>query len=151
MSVSVASHNAILAAVAEQIEAALAPELHELQVQPYWIINPTPPAIDVYPSPDQSSEQNAFGYEQRDLFLTIRARVTPADSVAGQQLLVDMLDPRSDVSVIGALALDASFGGVAADSAIADGSPSGFIPYAENGVAGGFLLGAEWRLRVVPL
>lgn len=147
MSVIPVSLYAIMSAIASQIEAALKPELGELQVLPHFVIHPTPPCIDVYPAPDQFLEQSAYGHENQEAIFTIRARVTPADSVAGQMLLLELLDPRSDLSVIGALAADASFGGAVDDSSVQD-SPTGFIPYPAPG-GDGFLLGSEWRLRVV--
>lgn len=137
----------VLAAIADQIEAALKPDLPDLQVQPYWIINPTPPAIDVFPAPDLFLEQVAMGVTSREALFTVRARVPTGDNVTGQQLLVELLDPGSDLSVIGALASDRSFGGLVDDSTV-DESPSGFRTYTDSSNGLGYLLGAEWRLRV---
>lgn len=140
------SLNEIMAAIAGQVKAALEPNLAGVQVEPEMVSNPTPPSIDIYPA-DPFLERTTFGpagsYEATFI---VRARVSAADQVGGQQLLLDLLDPRGDYSLLDALAADATFGGVVDDSTV-DGGPSGFLSYPAEG--GGDLVGAEWRTRVV--
>jgi hypothetical protein len=77
----------------------------------------------------------------------IRARVTTADQQGGQDLLLDLMDPRGAYSLRAALAADPTFGGVCDDSTIEEG-PSGYIAFRDQGTAGD-LLGCTWSLRVV--
>lgn len=136
----------VMQAIAAQIEAELAIEFEGLQVVPKLVFNPTPPCIDIYPA-DPFLEQTAYGPGSREATFIVRARVSTADQEGGQELLLELLDPRADSSLIAALAADSTFGGVVGDSSVVDG-PSGYIVY-ENAGGGGALLGAEWRLRVV--
>ena len=91
-----------------------------------------------------------FGNGGADLFFTVRARVTTADSVAGQQLLYQMLEPETGVGA--ALTADQTLGGVVDSLYIGEeGSPgvSGLREYVEDVAVNGRLLGCEWRVRVL--
>jgi hypothetical protein len=127
----------------EAIAAALQPltgEIPELQIYPYYNSNPTPPSIDVYPG-DPFQQATGFGVGNSRVWFTVRARVSIADPVAGNQLLLRLLDPNDTVSVEAALA--------EAETAVIDaieGSVSGFRRYADD--AGDGLLGCEWRAGV---
>lgn len=134
----------IMGAIADQIEAALSPSVPGVQVDPKLNFNPTPPCIDVYPA-DPFMEQTAMPVASQEVTFVIRARVTTADHEAGQDLLLDLLDPRGSSSLAAALAADSTFSGAVADSAV--DSPSGYIVYESPGGSGA-LLGSEWRLRV---
>jgi hypothetical protein len=115
----------------------------QLQVVGRRIFNPTPPAIDVYPG-DPFGEQVSFGWENRELLFTVRARVSTADHDAGQESLLELMDRNGTGSVIGAVEADRTLGGVVDDSLVE--GPSGFNLYADV-VGGSELLGCEWRLR----
>jgi hypothetical protein len=147
VSVAVPSLVGIMGAIADQIESDLGPIFDGLQVEPKLVYNPTPPSIDVYPA-DPFLEQTSYGTESREPTFTIRARVSTADHEGGQELLLDLLDPRGPGSMLHALEDDPTFGGTIRDSHVREGSPSGFIVYQDAG-GGGALLGAEWRLRVI--
>lgn len=132
----------VMAAAATQLEAQLSEPVPGIQVEPMLLITPTPPCIDIYPG-DPFSEQISFD-DGEELLFTVRARVSTADSEAGQQLLLGLMD-RNGTGVIGAIRSDTTFCGLV-DYALAEG-PSGYIAYADSGGAGS-LLGCEWRLRV---
>jgi hypothetical protein len=144
--------SAVMAAIASQLELELGPQVDGLQGDPKIVWNPTPPCIDILPA-DPFIERATFGpgggYEA---VYTVRARVTTADQQAGQELLLQLLDPHGPLSMWAALEADSTLGGVVQDSNLE--SVSGFQPYeAPGGVAtggsSGALLGCEWRLRVV--
>ena len=122
-----------------------------IQIDPKLVSNPTPPCIDIFPDPNGFLERSTFGpgggYSA--LFI-VRARVTTADQQDGQELLLQLLDPRGPLSLWAALETDATFAGTAEDSTVEE--VSGFIPYDAAGgptAYNGALLGCEWRLRVV--
>src|SRR5262245_11818269 len=131
-----------LDAVAGQLQTELGPVVDGVQIVPRMVVNPTPPTIDIYPAPDGFQEQIAFGYDQHAVFV-VRASVSTADQDAGQDLLLELLDPRGPASVLQALMADPSFGGAVDDSTVT--GISGFLPYTFD-PNGGSLLGAEWRL-----
>jgi hypothetical protein len=114
-------------------------EIAELQVYPYYNSNPTPPSVDVYPA-DPFQEGSGFGIGSSRVWFTVRARVSMADPLAGNQLLLRLLDPNDPASVEAALA--------AGDTATIDNSGSGvsgFRRYADDNAD---LLGCEWRVGV---
>jgi len=128
-----------LASICDEIAEALqavAFEIAGLQITPYLNVNPTPPSIDVYPgAPFQTGA--GFGPASAQVFWTIRARVSTADSEAGQKLLLRMLDPTDPASVEAAIA----------DSvAVTPEGVSEFREYLEDAAENGRLLGAEWRV-----
>jgi hypothetical protein len=144
VSTRVASLNDVMRAVTGQLTAQLASVLSGVQVCAELVYNPTPPSIDVYPA-DPFLTAEAVG--AWSALFVIRARVTTADQQGGQELLLDLMDPRSETSLRAALAADATFGGVCDDSTVEAG-PSGYIAYRDPG-GGGDLLGCTWQLRVM--
>ena len=145
----VASLVEIVEALADQItDNVAAQDLggEALQVWPFLVLNPTPPCVDIYPA-DPFSEQTEYGPTgSRDVWFTVRARVAPTDVDAAQQLLLQLMDPRSDTSVFAALISDRSLGGRVSD--LLPAGPSGIIVYSPIGNEG-YLVGCEWRTRVL--
>ena len=126
--------------------AALAAELDGIQVSPTLVLNPTPPCIDIYPA-DPFAERNAYGPTSWDVVFTVRARVSTADHEGGQLLLLELMDPRSDLSVMAALLTDQTLNGTVNDSEVS--VPGGFSLYQDGGPTEARWLGCEWRLRMV--
>lgn len=119
---------------------------------------PTPPAVDIYPSdPFHGTDSASFG-DNGEINLTIRARVSTADSEAGQDFLLALMDDQDPdgLSVTEALQADQTLGGLA--SSVYVTGPSGFTQYIENTApvrnidAGqpGWLLGCEWKASIIP-
>lgn len=131
-----------------EVAAAIANAIRQIDqtfeiVEPRLVINPTPPAIDIYPA-DPAEADAAFGPVSRQQIWTIRARVSPVDHNAGQDLLLDMMEPDGELSVRAAILADTSL------AALVDGRDvepvTGFQAY--QGAGGDVrLLGVEWRLR----
>lgn len=149
MSVSVATLEQIVQALADAItDGVAARDLggEALQVWPFLVLNPTPPCVDIYPA-DPFSEQQAYGpARERDAWFTVRARVAPADVDASQQLLLQLMDWRSDTSVAAAILTDPTLGGLVEDTLPT--GPTGIIVYTPIG-GEGYLVGCEWRTRVL--
>ncbi len=143
----------IMDALADQIRDTLAgtasPVIDELQVSPRLVITPSASAeIDIYPR-DPFQTQTAFRQTSRELFFTVRARVSTADHVAGQDLLLLMMDTRAPESVEQAIVGDRDLGGKVAWVAMAADDPvSGFTVYADAAGDTNWL-GCEWRARIV--
>jgi hypothetical protein len=133
--------------IVEGIYEALQPvaaELEGLQLYPYYVRNPTPPCIDVYPGdPFQAPAGFSAG---RTIFFTVRARVSQADFESGQKLLLQLLDTESPASVEEALTADGLGLGVGVGFP-PDGTPTGYRTYDDT--QGGEFLGVEWRLEVL--
>lgn len=144
-STTTASLETIMLAIASQIENELSAQITDLTVYPLrQIASPSPPCIDVYPA-DPFHEQTAYGYRNRELFFTVRARVSAADSAGGQQLLLAMLDADGDTSILRALASDRTLQGWVDDSLV--DVVSGYALHQDAADAPA-LLGATWRLKV---
>jgi hypothetical protein len=140
----------IVEALAAALEA-LREDIPDLQIYPYWLASATPPTIDIYPS---DPFQIGMGFGPRggwEMFFTVRARVTTADSDAGQQLLYQMLEP--ETGVVAALVADQTLGGVVDTLGLGEdgggSGTSGLREYVEDVATNSRLLGAEWRVRVL--
>ncbi len=138
----------IMTALAGQLADELGLTVDGLNVYPRMEVNPTPPALDVYPA-DPFIEQTAFRPWAVQMNFIVRARVTTADHVAGQNLLLEMMDPDSDQSVNAAIAADRTLGGYADNATVAADNPSGFGEYRDAGGEGS-LLGCQWTVNVQP-
>lgn len=130
--------------ISDQLSGTASPPLEGLQVVSRRTYNPSPPCIDMF-RPDPAEEQIAFGDDSMDEFLTVRARVN-GDQDAQQDLLVDLADPRHQLSVRQAILSDTTLGGKVAQIVV--GPASGERLYEDVAGQGAFL-GCEWRLQVV--
>lgn len=124
----------------------------DIQVEPTMILNPTPPAIDMYPAdPATSPESGSFGdtYSQMDegYWVNIRARVAPNDNIANQEVLLELLDADSDMSLVQALYDDPTLGGVAADVNLENTSGFVLVPKVDGSAVH---IGVIWRFLVIP-
>lgn len=138
--------------MADQIRDAVSGHGWDFQVEPGYIVSPTPPTIDIHPgAPGESLEPGAFGELAADMgdgiWVDVRCRVKSADPRAGQEILFELLDPESELSLVQALYDDPTIGGYAADVSLGD--TSGFIPIPTI-EGGGYLVGVVWRFLVIP-
>ncbi len=136
-----------IAEIKEALAAAISTlrtDIPDLQVYPYWVAAPTPPTVDIYQG-DPFTNGAGFG-PGAEMFFTVRARVTTADSDAGQQLLDQILEP--DTGITAALTADQTLGGVVDTLGIPADGVSGLRVYVEDAAVNGRLLGSEWRVQV---
>lgn len=120
----------------QEIAASLEPiktEVADLQVYGWRNQNPTPPSLDVYPG-DPFQVGAGFGVHEKQVYFTVRARVSTADQDT-QQLMGRFLDPTDAASVEAAVA---EAGAVVAN----DGYVTGFRDDTDG------LLACEWRVSV---
>jgi hypothetical protein len=117
-----------------------------VQVEARMILSPSPPTIDIYPT-DPSDDQAlaAFGEKIGGELLTIRARVSTADTNAGQDLLLAFMDDEDPLSIINAVT-DPTLNGRAATLAFR--SRSGYRDFPDLSGEGSWL-GCLWNLVVV--
>ncbi len=139
----------IMQALAGQIENTLGgtadPQVIEgLSVYPLLELNPTPPAIDIYPdTPFQ--EAVGFGPGNNSMNFTVRARVNTPDNDGAQELLLTMMDPGSTESVALAILSDETLGGTVGQVAVEGPSDYGvFVEPSGNGA----YLSCTWRAKV---
>ncbi len=136
-------------ALADQLEDQLAgtanPQvIPNLQVENRHHPNPTPPAIDIYPS-SPFTESIAFGRGARQYWFTVRARVSTADNEGGQDLLLAMMDDGSSESVEAAIRSTSDYAGARLGDV--DG-PTEFGDHSDVGGQGS-LLGCTWRVALI--
>ena len=140
----------IMNEIATQIRAALVTVTDvDVQVEPRMILNPTPPCIDVFPG-DSPRDRESAGFDAADsegYFITVRARVSTADTTAGQDLLLAFIDPTDGLSVGQALYDEPTLNGYASDLDIV--SQTGYALFPDPGGEGA-LLGCQWTVRVLP-
>jgi hypothetical protein len=122
--------------------------LMELQAVPFMLINPTPPSVDIFPA-DPFQDVSSFGPGSRRTLWTARARVSTADDVSGQEVLLLLMEVNTDTSLRHVLENDS---GVAAlVDGISVGGPTGYRLYREPSPSQdlqhqGALLGCEWQI-----
>jgi hypothetical protein len=86
----------------------------DIQVESGIVINPTAPCIDIYPAdPSMDPSVGGFGDIDGAESITVRARVSTADSDAGQELLLAFMDDEDELSLAAALADDPTLNGMA--------------------------------------
>jgi hypothetical protein len=128
-----------LAEAIDTITQALEPlqaEIPGLQINGYMNRNPTPPALDIYPS-TPFFEPSAMGVTPRKVWWTVRARVSAADAQAASETLLRLLDPSDPASV------EAALDGVKIKVGT-DGTVSGFTAFTDD--QQGDLVGVSWRV-----
>ena len=141
------TYAALMSQMADQIRNALSAVTDvDVQIEPRLVWNPTPPTIDLYPGdPFLDAELAGFGEPDQPVF-TVRARVQTADTDAGQDLLVALMDPEDELSVSVALEDDPTLDGLATDIYVQ--GQAGWAQYPD--VSGqGALLGYQWRVAVM--
>lgn len=113
-----------------------------VQVEPRWVVNPTPPCVDIYPAdPSTDQELRAFTDLLGEPLFTVRARVGLTDNVAQQDLLLAFMDDTDPLSIAAALE-DGNLGGLAASVDVR--TQSGYVRVVE----GGDYLGCLWQVIV---
>jgi hypothetical protein len=136
--------------MAATLRAVVGPAVADTEVQVTGRLNPnpTPPSIDIYPGdPFRDTPTAAFGDIGGELLFTVRARVTTVDNIAGQNLLLRLMDDQDEISVAGTLMDDQTLNGHAS-SVFVEGN-TGYTRYLDGGAESGGLLGCEWRVRVL--
>ncbi len=118
-----------------------------VQVESRIVLNPTPPTIDMYPAdPSGDPELRAFADMVGGELLTVRARVSTVDHVAGQDLLLALMDDVDPLSLGAAIYEDKTLNGLAADIHLRE--RSGYVTFLDTG-GDAQTLGFTWAVVVI--
>lgn len=145
-----ASLRDITVALADQIRTSLngASSNLDFQVEPRFLLAPSEITIDMYPSLDRSDDQEfaAFSEEIGAELVTVRARIANAANDETYDILLDLMDDQTDISVIQAVASDRTLNGAVATSRL--NGRSGLVAFPDlSGEAN--WLGCEWNYVIV--
>lgn len=135
--------------IMDALADALDGELAECnQVVGRMNLEPDVPCIDIYPAdPLEELEERGFGHASGALLFTVRARVGVQDYDAGQDILLDWMDPTNDNGVAALLEEDQTLGGLSGSVDV--GAVSGYVSFVDvNGIV--TRIGAQWPVRVTP-
>lgn len=140
---AVSSLREVMDALSEQIEAAMASADVDVQVGARMIMNPSPPTIDMWPAdPPVDQAIAGMGDIQGGDVVTVRARVDTNDHEGNQDVLLDLMDVESDMSVAAAIMDDPTLGGLAH---LEVRGWTGLRPYT-NADGTVLFVGAEWTV-----
>lgn len=128
--------------VTEQIEGI------DVQVERGYLLNPTPPSVDIYwDEPARDPDTAAFDDISGAYLFTVRARVGTADTDAGQDLLWAFADDTDDLCLAAAILDEPTLGGLAGSIDV-----RGFtgIRAFEQVSGEGWYLGFQFAVLVIP-
>lgn len=140
-----------MAVTVTQLREGLAANLAGLtgiQVQPYFLANPTPPAGHVFPGPIQYDLANARGLDKWTF--TVQLFVALASDIGAQLRLDPFLAPSGSQSVKTLIEADQTLAGAftlnPGESPVSVTACSGYLQFPkENQI----LLGADWTVEVL--
>ena len=119
----------------------------EIQVVAGWVVNPSPPTVDMYPGPvARESETAGFVDIDGGYIFTVRTRVAVTDNFAMQDLLLRFMDDTDELSLAAALDGEPTLGGAA--SSLICRNPTGYREY-RNPDGSPWLIGFEFECMVV--
>jgi hypothetical protein len=138
----------LLTALADQIRDSLDDVTDvAVQVEDRMVISPSAPCVDVYPGdPAADAQLGAFGDLVGGELITVRARVGTADTDAGQDLLLALMDDEDPLSIVQAINDDRTLGGCAQDTDVR--GRSGYTLFPDSG-GEGVLLGCLWAVVAI--
>ncbi len=138
--------------MADQISQAVAGSSWDFQVEPRMVLNPTTPSIDIFPAdPSRDDDTASFGEVAAEVmggyFLNVRARVSPTDHEANQDVLLALKDDEDDLCLVQALYDDPTIGGHASDVELVSESGFVLVPTIDGA---NVHIGVVWRFLVIP-
>lgn len=143
------SVKSIMDEMAATLESSLSPNVG--QIVGRLNVNPSSSdvSIDIYPA-DPSGTDDEAGFQRLvgAYHFIVRARVASPDNIEAQDVLLDLMDVDSDLSVATILEDDQTLNGNA--SSVDVRGPTGYRRYVDVN-AGPSLLGIQWDARVIPV
>jgi hypothetical protein len=134
--------------MADAIRAGVEAEDETIQVEPRYVLEPTPLTVDIYPGdPAQDLDAAGMGELVGAYTITVRARINTPDFAASYDKLVALMDHGSAVYLPLFLEDDPTLNGYAAD--LDCRAPSGLRAY-EHPSGQGAYLGFEFTAFVLP-
>jgi len=146
--VSLATKRQLREAIADQIRNVFDGGDLDVQVEPRFCLEPTPPTIDVYSAPFARDPDSAgFGDISGAYLFTVRARIGTAAYDETYDWLEETMDDASDISLAAALLDDPTLNGYASDLDVRD--VNGLRAF-EHPSGDGALLGWSFTAFVLP-
>lgn len=111
----------IVEALADQIRTTVTDTDFPVQVEPQYVIVPTPLTIDIYPG-DPARDADTAGFDEISgaYVLTIRARINTPDFDAAYDVLLSLMDDSDPLSLAAAVFDDPTLGGFASSTDVRD-------------------------------
>jgi len=132
----------VVADVRQAIADAITAGITDIQVNPYMLSAPVPPAIDIYP--DETEYDLAMGRGLDKWRFIVRAVVGHTADLGSQANLDLMLAPAGARSIKQLVEVDRTLGGLVEDSVVL--SCTGYRVYLPHSVSP--LLGCEWTVEL---
>ena len=138
----------ILDEMADVIREAVSETTFPIQVERGYVLNPTPPTVDVYVTdPARDFDTAGMGDIGGGYQITVRARVPTADNDSGQDLLISFMDDTDELCIPLAISTDPTLNGLAASTNLV--SVSGHRAY-ETADGRDAHLGCQWDFLITP-
>lgn len=137
----------VAAALAEALQPVADEVGQNLVVEPWFILKIAAPTIDIYPA-DPFTTGLGFGYD-RQQYWVIRARIHTIEHLGAQSVLLQLMEPWGDTSVIEALIADQTLNGNVQSVGDVEG-PTGYTEIIDI-VNSTRYLGVTWRVTVITL
>jgi hypothetical protein len=145
---------AIMDAMAEQLEDTLTPpDGIVLHIEPRAFAIAETPAVDMLVANPTGLEQGLAGFGSHTIYgafpITLRVRVGTADVIAGEDLLLAMIDDEGPMSIVAGLDSDRTLGGVCDYLTWGEGFPwTGYQDFPMSD-GNGVLLGSTMAVVVI--
>jgi hypothetical protein len=134
--------------MADIIRTAVSGNGVDVQVEPFWVLKPTPPTVDVFVGdPSKGNEAAGFGDMAGEDMWTVRVRVGVNDYEENHGLLVDFMDQESNLCVPLALLDEPTLNGHATSLDVRSFSGLRLYPEPDGTPAH---IGVEWGFIVIP-
>lgn len=145
MGIRVSGLVAIKAALTQQIRDFYADAEIAFQVENQLVLNPSPPTIDVYQASFAARDLQTAGFADwaGAYFLTVRFRMETADYDAGSEILDELSDDESDLSLLAAIYDDPTLNGNVTSLDVQQFSGLTVYP---DGTGAGAWLGFDYRV-----
>lgn len=137
----------IVVELADQIRAVVTPDEFDVQVEPQWVLTPSPLTIDIYPG-DTARDDETAGFDDigGGYILTVRARINTPDFDEAYDVLLSLMDDDDELCLAQAILDDQTLNGYAADVDVRD--QTGLRVY--ESLDGSSFLGFQVTALVLP-
>jgi len=111
----------IVDALADQIRNTVTDADFGVQVEPTYVLTPSPLTIDIYPGdPARDADTAGFDDVSGGYLLTVRARINTPDFDAAYDVLLSLMDDEDPMSLAAAVDDDPTLNGYASDTDVRD-------------------------------
>jgi hypothetical protein len=136
-----------LTAIRAGLAANLSSRIKGTQVSAYWLANPTPPCLEVFPDSVEGTQYHqAMVNGLHRWNLAVRGMVQNNEAESAQRTLDKWLADTGADSVFAALESDTTLGGAAGGLVVR--GHTGYQEYAREGLAG-TVLAVVWQVEVL--